>query len=226
MAEGAVRTGPGWLQARGPATTTVLLRHGETPLSGERRFAGRGDIPLTASGLEQAAAAAARLAARGGLDLIVTSPLGRARQTAGQVAAATGVPVVVGDGWMETDFGEWEGLSQAEAERGWPEQMAAWLNDTGAAPPGGESFAATSDRVLKALDSLLAEQAGTTVLVVSHVTPMKILLLHALLAPPAALRRMQLDVACLCEIDWYAGGLGIVRTMNDTAHLSPPETAA
>ena len=143
MAEGAARTGPGWLQARGPATTTVLLRHGETPLSGERRFAGRGDIPLTATGLEQAAAAAARLAARGGLDLIVTSPLGRARQTASAVAAATGVPVVVGDGWMETDFGEWEGLSQAEAERGWPGHMAAWLNDTGAAPPGGESFDAT-----------------------------------------------------------------------------------
>ena len=225
MAEGAVRTGPGWLRARGPATTTVLLRHGETPLSGERRFAGRGHIPLTDAGLEQAAAAAARLAARGGIDLIVTSPLERARQTADAVAAATGVPVVVGDGWMETDFGEWEGLSQAEAERGWPGQMAAWLNDTGAAPPGGESFAATSDRVLKALDSLLTEQAGATVLVVSHVTPMKILLLHALLAPPAALRRMQLDVACLCEIDWYAEGLGIVRTMNDTAHLSSPETA-
>jgi probable phosphoglycerate mutase len=210
VAEGAVRTGPGWLRARGPATTTVLLRHGETALSGERRFAGRGDIPLTATGLEQAAAAAARLAARGGLDLIITSPLERTRQTAGAVAAATGVPVVVGDGWMETDFGEWEGLSQAEAERGWPEQMAAWLNDTRAAPPGGESF---------------AEHAGATVLVVSHVTPMKILLLHALLAPPAALRRMQLDVACLCEIDWYAGELGVVRTVNDTAHLSLPETA-
>ena len=63
MAEGGARTGPGWLQAKGPATTTVLLRHGETPLSGERRFAGRGHIPLTAAGLEQAAAAAARLAA-------------------------------------------------------------------------------------------------------------------------------------------------------------------
>jgi ribonuclease H / adenosylcobalamin/alpha-ribazole phosphatase len=221
----AARPGPGWVQALGPATTTVLLRHGETALSGGQRFAGRGDIPLTATGREQAAAAAARLAARGGLDLIVTSPLGRARQTAGAVAAATGVPVVVGDGWMETDFGEWEGLSLAEAERGWPEQMAAWLSDTSAAPPGGESFAATSDRVLGALGPLLVEQAGTTVLVVSHVTPMKVLLLHALLAPPAALRRMQLDVACLCEIDWYAGGLGIVRTMNDTAHLSPPEMA-
>ncbi len=222
MAEGTVRTGPGWLPTLGPATTTVLLRHGETPLSGERRFAGRGDIPLTGTGLQQAAAAAARLAARGGLDLIVTSPLERTQQTANAVAAATGVPLVADDGWMETDFGEWEGLNHAEAERGWPEQMAAWLNDTAAAPPGGESFAATSDRVLKALDTLLAERAGATVLVVSHVTPMKILLLHAMLAPPAALRRIQLDVACLCEIDWYAGGIGVVRSVNDTAHLSLP----
>ena len=225
MREGAARTGPGWLQTLGPATTTVLLRHGETALSGRRRFAGRGDIPLTGTGLKQAAAAAARLAARGGLDLIVTSPLERTRQTADAAAAATGVPLVVEDGWMETDFGEWEGLNHAEAERGWPEQMAAWLNDTGSAPPGGESFASTSDRVLKALDSLLVKHAGSTVLVVSHVTPMKILLLNAMLAPPAALRRIQLDVACLCEIDWYAGGIGVVRSVNDTAHLSLPGMA-
>ncbi len=165
-----------------------------------------GDIPLTATGREQAALAAARLAARGGLDLIVTSPLARARQTADAVAAATGLEPVVQDGWTEIDFGEWEGLTHAEAERAWPEQMAAWLNDTGAAPPGGESLAATSDRVLTALDSLLAGHPGATVLIVSHVTPMKILLRHALLAPPAALRRMYLDVACLCEISWYAGG--------------------
>jgi ribonuclease H / adenosylcobalamin/alpha-ribazole phosphatase len=225
MAGYAARTGPGWLQALGPATTTVLLRHGETPLSGGQRFAGRGDIPLTATGREQAAAAAARLAACGGLDLIVTSPLARARQTAGAVAAATGLPLVVQDGWAEVDFGEWEGLSHAEAERDWPEQMAAWLSDPGAAPPGGESLAAASGRVLAALESLLAGHQGATVLIVSHVTPMKILLTHALLAPPAALRRMYLGVACLCEISWYAGGVGLVRTLNDTAHLSPREIA-
>ena len=223
MAGYAARTGPGWVQALGPATTTVLLRHGETALSGGQRFAGRGDIPLTATGREQAFAAAARLAARGGLDLIVTSPLARARQTAGAVAAATGLEPVVQDGWAEVDFGEWEGLSHAEAERDWPEQMAAWLSDPGAAPPGGESLTAASDRVLAALDSLLAGHRGATVLIVSHVTPMKILLRHALLAPPAALRRMYLGVASLCEISWYAGGVGVVRTLNDTAHLSPRE---
>jgi len=226
MAGYAARTGPGWVQALGPATTTVLLRHGETALSGGQRFAGRGDIPLTATGREQAVAAAARLAARGGLDLIVTSPLARARQTAGAVAAATGLEPVVQDGWAEVDFGEWEGLSHAEAERDWPEQMAAWLSDPGAAPPGGESLAAASDRVLAALDSLLAGHRGATVLIVSHVTPIKILLRHALLAPPAALRRMYLGVASLCEISWYAGGVGVVRTLNDTAHLSPREITA
>jgi len=199
----------------------VLLRHGETALSGGRRFSGRGDIPLTAAGLEQAAAAAVRLAARGGLDLIVTSPLRRARQTAGAVAAATGVPVAVREAWMETDFGEWEGLTHAEAAQRWPEQAAAWLSDTAAAPPGGESLATTSERVLAALESLVAGHPAATVLVVSHVTPMKILLQHALLAPPMAMRRMLLDVACLCEIDWYAGGVGLVRSLNDTAHLSP-----
>ena len=77
--------------------------------------------------------------------------------------------------------------------------------------------------MLAALDSLLAGHPGATVLVVSHVTPMKILLQRALLAPPAALRRMFLGVACLCEISWYAGGVGVVRTLNDTAHLSPRE---
>ncbi len=219
--EAGVRAGPGWAQARGRPTTTVLLRHGETPLSGERRFAGRGDIPLTSTGLRQADAAAQRLAARGGIDVILTSPLQRARRTADAVAAATGAPLVVEDAWAEADFGEWEGLTHAEAVERWPEEVAAWLADTGVAPPRGESFAAASSRVLAALDTLLAAHSRATVLIVSHVTPMKILLRHALLAPPAALRRMHLDVACLCEIDWYGDSVGVVRALNDTAHLHP-----
>ena len=74
---------PAWGPAQGQKTTTLLLRHGETPLSTERRFAGRGDIPLTDAGKRQAAAAARRLADRGGIDVIVTSPLRRARRTGG-----------------------------------------------------------------------------------------------------------------------------------------------
>jgi probable phosphoglycerate mutase len=217
----APRPGPGWTAAHSEPTTTVLLRHGQTPLSVERRFAGRGDIPLTETGKLQAKAAAQRLAARGGADLIVTSPLQRARLTADAVAAATGAPVQVDDGWIEADFGEWEGLSYAEAMERWPDEVTAWMKDTSQAPPGGESFAAAGRRVLAALDRLLARAEPGRVVVVSHVTPMKTVLRHALLAPPPALRRMHLDVACLCEVDWYADGPAVVRSFNDTAHLQP-----
>jgi broad specificity phosphatase PhoE/ribonuclease HI len=219
----APRPGPGWTAAHSEPTTTVLLRHGETPLSAERRFAGRGDIPLTETGKLQAKAAALHLAARGGVQLIVTSPLQRARLTAEAVAAATGAPVEVDEGWVEADFGEWEGLSYAEAMERWPEEVTAWMNDTSVAPPGGESFARAGRRVLAALDRLLERSEPGRVVVVSHVTPMKTVLRHALLAPPAALRRMHLDVACLCEVDWYADGPVVVRSLNDTGHLRPRE---
>lgn len=219
----APRPGPGWTTAHSQPTTTVLLRHGETPLSAERRFAGRGDIPLTETGKLQAKAAAQRLAARGGVQLIVTSPLRRARLTAEAVAAATGAPVQVDEGWIEADFGEWEGLSYAEAMERWPDEVTAWMSDTSVAPPGGESFATAGRRVLAALDRLLDRSEPGRVVVVSHVTPMKTVLRHALLAPPAALRRMHLDVACLCEVDWYADGPVVVRSLNDTGHLPPRE---
>jgi probable phosphoglycerate mutase len=215
------RTAPGWSDLRGKPATTVLLRHGETPLSPERRFAGRGDIPLTEAGVRQAAAAAQRLAARGDIGAIVSSPLQRARRTAEAVAAAAGVPLVVQDAWAEADFGEWEGLTFPEVAERWPDEAGAWVAHSEVAPPGGESIAAASERVLSGLAALLAAHPGETVLIVSHVTPMKVLLQHALLAPPAALRRMHLEVACLCEIDWYDGGMGVVRSLNDTAHLQP-----
>jgi probable phosphoglycerate mutase len=211
--------GRGWGQARGQATTTLLLRHGATPLSAERRFAGRGDIPLTDDGRRQAAAAAARLRERGGIDVIVTSPLRRARRTAEAVAEASGAPLVVDDDLVEADFGAWEGLSFAEASAKSPEEMTAWLASADAAPPGGESFADVARRVLRALDRLLEAYPERTVVLVSHVTPIKTLLCRALLAPPAALFRIHLDVASLSRVDWFADGPALVRSMNDTAHL-------
>jgi broad specificity phosphatase PhoE len=213
------RPASGWRPPQGKPTTTLLLRHGQTALSVERRFAGRGDIPLTDVGLEQAAAAAARLARRGNIDLVLTSPLLRARQTASAVADATGVPLAEDVDLAETDFGSWEGLSFGEVMARWPDEMAAWMADADAAPPGGESFAAVAVRVDAALDRLLAAYQGQTVVVVSHVTPIKTIVCRALLAPTAALFRMHLDVAALCEAAWFADGPALVRSLNDTAHL-------
>jgi broad specificity phosphatase PhoE len=211
-----------WGPPQGQPTTTLLLRHGQTALSAEHRFAGRGDIPLTATGRQQAAAAASRLAARGGIAVIVTSPLQRARRTAEAVAEATGAPLQVESDLTEADFGRWEGLTFAEAAAQWPDEMTAWLANADAAPPGGESFATAARRVLGALDRLLAAHPHRTVLLVSHVTPIKTLACRAMLAPPAALFRIHLDVASLCEIDWFSDGPAVVRSLNDTAHLHRP----
>ena len=208
-----------WRPAQGEPTVTALLRHGQTPMSVQKRYAGRTDAPLTEVGVQQAAAAAKRLASAG-LGVIVTSPLLRTVQTAQAVAAVTGAAVVTDDGFRETDFGAWEGLTFAEVRERWPAEISAWLADPEVAPPGGESFTDVSARVTAALDRVLAARAGQTVLIVSHVTPIKMLVAAALLAPPAALYRMHLDVAALSEIDWYADGPAVLRSFNDTSHLS------
>ena len=200
--------------------TTLLLRHGETALSGEKRFSGTVDVPLTAHGLAQARAAASWLAEQGSVDAVITSPLRRAQQTAAEVAAATGAPVRVEDRFREAGFGKWEGLTFAEASEQWPDEMAAWRAGPDAPPPGGESFAAVRQRVSAALDDLLAAGPGARLVIVSHVTPIKELVARAVLAPsPAALFRMQLGVAALCEIGWYPDG-ATLHSFNDTRHLT------
>jgi ribonuclease H / adenosylcobalamin/alpha-ribazole phosphatase len=213
-----VRARSAWMPAQGEPAVTLLLRHGQTPMSVQKRYAGRTDVPLTETGLAQAAAAAKRLASAG-LDAIVASPLQRTVQTAEAVAAVTGVAVVTDDGFRETDFGVWDGLTFAEVRERWPSELTAWLADPQVAPPGGESFAEVSERVTAALGRVLAGRSGQRILIVSHVTPIKTLVAAALLAPPAALYRMHLDVAALCEIDWYADGPAVLRSYNDTAHL-------
>jgi ribonuclease H / adenosylcobalamin/alpha-ribazole phosphatase len=214
-----VRTGPLWMPARGEPTVTLLLRHGQTSMSVQKRYAGRSDVPLTDLGVQQAVAAAKRLASAG-LDAIVASPLRRAVQTAEEVAVATGAPMVTDAGFRETDFGAWEGLTFSEVRERWPAELTSWLADPAVAPPGGESFAEVSERVTDALHRVLSARERQTVLIVSHVTPIKTLVTAALLAPPAALYRMHLDVAALSRIDWYADGPAVLRSFNDTGHLA------
>ena len=210
---------PGWGTTTGQPTTTLLLRHGATELSAERRFAGREDIPLTREGIRQAALAARGLAAGPPVDVIVTSPLQRARRTAEAVAEATGAPLVVDEDLVEADFGAWRGLTFAEAGERWPEELAAWKGSPDAAPPDGESFAMVAMRVLAAQDRLLAAHRHARAVVVSHVTPIKTLVCRALLAPPEAMFRMNLDVASLTRIDCFDNGSAVLRSLNDTAHL-------
>ncbi|GAA2414634.1 bifunctional RNase H/acid phosphatase [Nonomuraea africana] len=212
--------GTGWGPATRVATSLLLLRHGETPLSAERRFSGLGDPELTPNGLAQADAAARRLSAPPyRIDVVVSSPLKRARRTAQAVAGSVGLDVEVDEDLRETDFGAWEGHTFTEIQRRWPTELAAWLADPTVAPPQGESFVEVARRVEAARDRLVERYEGRTVLVVSHVTPIKTLLRLALLAPPEALYRMHLDLACLSLIDFYADGPAVVKSFNDISHL-------
>ncbi|MEV6949145.1 bifunctional RNase H/acid phosphatase [Streptomyces sp. NPDC051172] len=214
---------PGWAPADlGAPATFVLLRHGETPLTPQKRFSGSsGTNPsLSDVGREQAERAGAALARRGTIQAIVASPLARTRETAGIVARHLGLEVTVEDEIRETDFGAWEGLTFAEVRERYPDDLNTWLADPHAQPSGGgESFAATATRIAAARDKLVAAYAGRTVLLVSHVTPIKTFVQLALGAPPEALFRMELSAAALSAVAYYADGNASVRLFNDTSHL-------
>lgn len=226
-AEGAARTGgaaaPGWgAPDMGAPATFVLLRHGETALTPEKRFSGSGgtDPELSAAGMRQAEAVAAALAARGTIQEIVSSPLKRCRQTAETVAARLGLDVRIEDGLRETDFGAWEGLTFAEVRERYGDDLDAWLASPKAVPTGGgESFATVARRVSATRDRLTAAYGGRTVLLVTHVTPIKTLVRLALGAPPESLFRMELSAASLSAVAYYADGNASVRLLNDTSHL-------
>ncbi|OBJ28655.1 bifunctional RNase H/acid phosphatase [Mycolicibacter heraklionensis] len=212
-------TAPGWTGATGTATRLLLLRHGQTELSVNRRYSGRGNPPLTETGRRQADAAARYLAQHGGIAAVISSPLQRCRDTAEAAARLLRLDVAVDEDLTETDFGAWEGLTFAEAAERDPDVHRRWLKDTSTQPPGGESFDAVQQRVQAARDRIVADHAGTTVLVVSHVTPIKTVLRLALDAGPAILYRLHLDLASLSIAEFYGDGPASVRLVNQTAYL-------
>lgn len=218
-----------WTGATGAPTRLLLVRHGQTALSVDRRYSGRGDVELTDLGRSQAAAVAKRVAALVGARHdateplpVVSSPLSRAADTAREVASALGSEVRTHAGLTETDFGEWEGLTFVEASWRDPELHGAWLGDSSVAPPGGESFDVVHQRVRRARDDILGEYGGGDVVVVSHVTPIKALLRMGLAAGPELLFRLHLDLASLSIVEFYPDGNASVRLVNDTSHLETP----
>ena len=211
----------GWDAGLGTPTTTLLLRHGQTAHTVEKKFSGSGghDPELSAEGERQVRAAAERLAGDGGVDVVLTSPLRRTRQTAQAVGDLLGLEVREVDGFRECAFGEWEGLTFDQVRSGWPDELGAWLGNPTVAPPGGESFVDVQKRVLRARDQVLARYPRGSVLVVTHVTPVKVLVADALEASLSALYRMELSPATLTEVQWFESGQASLRRFNDAAHL-------
>ncbi|ASU78036.1 bifunctional RNase H/acid phosphatase [Actinopolyspora erythraea] len=214
-----------WSGAVGSPTRLLLLRHGQSPMSVDKRYSGRGDVPLTELGERQARAAAGRLltmdelSAGEGAVPVLSSPLSRARGTAEAVARAVDGRLVSHDGLMETDFGAWEGLTFTEASERYPELHRGWLGDPAVAPPEGESMNAVFERVDVVRRELLREYAGRTIVLVTHVTPIKALLRMALGVGPELFYRLHLDLASLSVAEFYPDGNASVRLVNDTSHL-------
>ncbi|MFI7663181.1 bifunctional RNase H/acid phosphatase [Micromonospora parva] len=204
------------------ATRLILVRHGETPYTEQRRYSGRGDVPLSERGRAQADATGARVAKLApSVAAVLSSPLSRCTATAAAIAGALGdVPVRTEDDLIECDFGQWEGRTFAEVREQWPGEMDAWLASPRIAPPGGESFTHVAERANRVIAGLLTAYPGETVVVVSHVSPIKLVLRDALAAGDGFLHRLFLDAAGISVLDMWPDGGVAVRTVNDTAHLA------
>lgn len=218
--EQAPRTMIGWASV-GTPTTLILARHGATDYSLEKRFSGNGgvDLPLNELGRSQGEALAEEIADRLDADVIVSSPLLRTRQTADLIAQATGLSVEIGEDFAECSFGEWDGHTFAEVREGWPEQMADWLASTSVAPPGGESFETCAARVRRGLRRVLDTFAGQTVVVVAHVTPIKLLVSDAVGAPIDSVYRMELPPCSISRVAWFPDGNSSMFSFAEAAHL-------
>jgi len=148
-------------EADGGPTALLLVRHGQSTWNAERRWQGQADPPLSDHGREQAFQAAANL---GTVDVIVSSPQIRALETAAIIGTQLGVgPVQVVEALRERNAGMWSGLTTIEIEQQWP----GWI-DSPQRPEGWEVDADLLVRATGALDSIVEEFQGATLLVVSH----------------------------------------------------------
>ena len=207
-----------WRRETGPVTRFILLRHGQTPMSAAKQYSGRANPELSELGQKQALAAAQALAETH-IDAVVCSPLRRCQQTAAAVVKGRDLQVETVDKLIEVDFGRWEGKTFAEAEAADPELHARWLTDTSVACPGGESLRAVHRRVSAARRELEERFAGKTVLVVSHVNPIKSFVRQALDSGPQTPLHLFLSLASLSEVEFFDGG-GTLHRFNDVGHLS------
>ena len=206
-----------WSGTDAPRTRFILLRHGQTQHSAEQRFSGSSDPELTDTGRDQARRAAEALRGFGRIDAVVASPQARAQGTARIAAGALGLDVLTDEGLRELDFGDFEGLTREEAVARDAEAFETWQSSPNNAPPSGESLTALHRRVSRTREKLQERYEGQTVLVVTHMTPVKSFLRQALGANADLFKHLFLDLASISVVDFY-GDYGVVRCVNDVAH--------
>lgn len=191
----------------------ILVRHGRTPANAAGLLQGRLDQDLDDHGRAQAVAVAAYLQRGHDVDVVVSSPLRRARQTAEEF----GRPVEIDERWLELAYGEYEGTPHSEVPS---EVWQRWRTDPGFTPEGGESLAALDERVRAACADLVERASRQDVVVVSHVSPMKSAVAWALGVGVEISFNCHLDQAAVCRIAFRAGR-PVLQTFNETVPPAP-----
>jgi len=204
---------PSWIAWRRQVQTTlVLVRHGVTDHTRERRFSGglQSTNPgLSDEGREQIRTTADWLALLGErIDAVVASPVRRASESGEILAERLGVPIEEEPGFAEMEFGTWDGLTFDEVAATQRPALEKWLGSLEERPGGGESLLMVQERVLAALERLLARHAGRTVVVASHVTPIKVVAAEALQVPLTVQFRMELRPASVTVVTFFTPPAG------------------
>ena len=202
-------------------TFIYFVRHGETVLTPTRKFSGTGslDPELMQEGLDQADLVAEE-AAKLGADVLIASPLKRTTQTAQAISRTTGLEIIFDESWYELSFGDWDGKSIEEVKAEDPDAYQAWLNSTAYAPGGGESYDEASVRIEEALEKLVAQYPGKTIIVVTHNGVIKTAIKLAMGAPAEAVFHVDATPCSISSISiWPSDGLRAVRSVNERGHL-------
>jgi len=205
-------------------TRVVLIRHGETTWNLERKYQGQLDSPLTERGIRQARALAARLQ-HCQFSHIYASDLGRAWNTAENIAAATGRPLAADLRLRERNFGIFHGLDLAAIQEKYPEEFRGYASgDPDYVIPKGESARQLRARALDCLQDLSTRHAGQRFVMVSHGGVLTALFKHVLGLPVQASRPFKVINAGL-NVICMDGGRWVIETMGDVGHLRRIEGA-
>jgi 2,3-bisphosphoglycerate-dependent phosphoglycerate mutase len=200
------------------AVRLLLARHGETTWNADDRFMGQTDIGLSEAGERQAARLALRLA-REPVGAAYASTLERAWRTAEIALAGRGLPVTRDSAWSEAAYGEWEGFSWKEVIDLDPALVARRRADlANVAPPGGETFLQLQGRLVEAVERLRQHHDGSTVLVVAHGGPLRVLAAWCMGLGPQEQGRFVIANAGLSAIELEQHGV-VLEFWNNTAHL-------
>ncbi len=201
------------------ATRVFLVRHGDTVLSAEDRFAGETDVELSEKGREEARRLAQRLKGEK-IAAIYASPLGRTVETARIIAEPHHFQVQRCDSFREISHGHWEGMKRHEVEEKFPEEIAEWEKDPYTfAPAGGESGLAVTARALPALIDVVRQHPGENILIVSHKATIRLLLSSLLGFDPRRYRdNLDQKPAALNIVDFRDPTRARLTLFNDTSH--------